>query len=153
MDAKRTPKLVKITVILNPADNQGVGTESLWAEALGNDRYRIRNSPFFVYGLSNEDIVVGKLKDGVVKFHSILLRGNHSTYRLKLPGSSINDAKFLKYWEPLQKIGCSFEEGPLVSVDVPPQANIYTVYDLLKVGESDGIWEFEEGHCGHRLAG
>jgi hypothetical protein len=54
----------------------------------------------------------------------------------------------------LQAAGCSFEgvEGRLLAVDVPPRANIHHVYHLLQHGEDDGVWEFEEGHCGHPLS-
>jgi hypothetical protein len=47
--------------------------------------------------------------------------------------------------------GCSYEEGVVLSVDVPPSVDIYAVYDLLEAGEIAGVWAFEEGHCGHPL--
>ena len=37
----------------------------------------------------------------------------------------------------------------LLAVDVPPDTDINVVYTLLDKGEKDGIWSFEEGHCGH----
>lgn len=151
MAVRKDPGLVRVTVILDPEDKQGFGSESLWAESLGQSRYRLRNSPFFAYGISNDDIVLGKKEDGVLKVQGVLLRGDHSTYRLRLVNDSIDSALFLKHWEPLQKIGCTFEEGPVVAIDVPPDADIYAVYRLLEEGEKMGIWQFEEGHCGHRL--
>lgn len=36
-----------------------------------------------------------------------------------------------------------------MSVDVPPPADMYAVYKALEEGESAGLWEFEEAHCGH----
>jgi hypothetical protein len=39
----------------------------------------------------------------------------------------------------------------LVAIDVPRQADVYAVYDVLGRGEKDGQWEFEEGHCGQLL--
>ena len=37
----------------------------------------------------------------------------------------------------------------LLAVDVPPGVDVYAAYTLLEKGEADGIWYFEEGHCGH----
>ena len=45
----------------------------------------------------------------------------------------------------------SYEEGDALAVDVPPKADIYEVYSLLEAGEQNGVWEFDEGHCGHPL--
>lgn len=135
--------------MLNPGDKQGAGSESLWVESLGHGRYRVRNSPFYVFDLSNEDIVRGREEDGSVKFEQVLIRGGHSTYRLRLLDHSIDSSEFSEYWHPLEKLGCSFEQGPVLSVDVPSNANICKVYNLLEAGEKACVWEFEEGHYGH----
>jgi hypothetical protein len=34
----------------------------------------------------------------------------------------------------------------LYSVDVPPTADIYDVYDILEKGHHDGVWIFQTGH-------
>lgn len=149
MVAEKSRRLVRVTAILNPSDEQGFGSESLWAEPLTHGRYRIRNSPFYAYGISTEDIVIAEQEDGLLRVQRVILRGNHSTYRLKLSGLLINSPEFLEHWRPLQELGCTFEQGPLIAVDVPPSADIYAVYSLLEAGESEGVWEFEEGHCGH----
>jgi hypothetical protein len=56
----------------------------------------------------------------------------------------------------LQALGCTYESGnmdlgsgPVVlySVDVPPEADVNAVYDLLQDGEARGAWIFAEGHC------
>ena len=38
----------------------------------------------------------------------------------------------------------------MYSVDVPKTANIQKVFAMLETGESQGVWGFEEGHCGHK---
>lgn len=145
--------LVRVTFPLNPGDSTGLATERLWAESLGKGRYRLRNSPFYAFGVSNEDVVFCREEDGHTMFQRVLIRSGHSTYRLKLVNVSIRDRQFGEYWKPLESLGCTFEEGPLLSVDVPPHADIFPVYALLEAGENCGIWEFEEGHCGHALNG
>jgi hypothetical protein len=32
---------------------------------------------------------------------------------------------------------------------VPPDVDIFKVYDLLERGLDEEAWTFEEGHCGH----
>lgn len=54
-------------------------------------------------------------------------------------------------WSPLEALGCSYEEGPVLAVDVPRCADIHAVYELLEAGASRNVWDFEEGHCGHPL--
>jgi len=54
-------------------------------------------------------------------------------------------------WKPLAALGCSYEQATkrLMSVDIPPTANIYQAYALLEKGEHNQMWDFEEAHCGH----
>ena len=39
------------------------------------------------------------------------------------------------------------EQRPLFSVDVPPSADIYAVYEMLERGENDNVWIFQEGYA------
>ncbi len=146
------PKLVKLVVQLPPDAWHGYGTESVWAEPLGQDRYRLRNSPFFATGLSAEDIVVAlPALEGALRFERVLRHSGHSTYRLaREPGGS---AMFDQHWAKLEQLGCTYEEGPsgILSVDVPPRSDIYDVYRAIEDGATAGAWDFEEGHVGHPL--
>ena len=143
--------LVRIVFELDSSAWHGNKTERLWCETVGEGRFRLRNSPFFAFGISNEDIVFGEDRKGKLCFAGVSIRGGHSTYRLKLAVHDRETPAFQKYWEPIERLGCSYEEGTVLSVDVPAAANIYDVYGLLEAGETGGVWDFEEGHCGHRL--
>jgi Domain of unknown function (DUF4265) len=146
--------LLKVAVQLESGAWHGHALEKLWAERVGDGRYRLRNTPFYAKGLSFEDVVFAEVRaDGQLVVSGVSLYGGHSTYRLA-PKASLEDVAFRSAWAPLQATGCSFEGvgGRLLAVDVPPQANIQQVYDLLQRGEDDGVWEFEEGHCGHSLS-
>lgn len=142
-------ELLRMTFVLEANSWHGNATERLWVESLGKGRFRIRNSPFYVFGLSNEDVVLGKEIDGLLHFEKVLLRGGHSTYRIMLGEAGLNSPEFSRCWSPLAALGCSFEEGPVLAVDVPAQANIQDAYELLQTGENAGVWDFQEGHCGH----
>jgi Domain of unknown function (DUF4265) len=145
--------MVKILCELEDDSWHGYSTESLWAEPISGGRYRLRNSPFFALGVSVEDIVLAQEKDGILTFAVVSMRGGHSTYRILKYEQTAE--LFDKYWQPIQMLGCSYEEGRILAgkvqvlaVDIPPPVDIYRVYELLEQGESAGAWEFEEGHCG-----
>lgn len=138
---------VKVRFNVDPNDQRGIKTESLWAERLGLGRFRILNSPFFVFGISAEDVVeADEERDGLI-FRNLISRGGHSTYRIFLQdGRMITDQEFRAYWEPISQLGATFENADdhFVSVDIPPGKDVATIYKLLERGEHDGIWAFEE---------
>jgi Domain of unknown function (DUF4265) len=140
---------VKIDFRLNPEDRQGFETEGVWAERVGPNEFRILNSPFFVFGVSADDIVNAEMKDGTYKFDRVVRKGGHSTYRIFLQGGrTINDENFRARWAAIQTVGGTFENANdrLLSIDLPPNVNVVKVYELLKQGEGDGVWAFEEGN-------
>ena len=128
----------------------GSATESLWAEPVSGGRYRLRNSPFYALGVSAEDIVLAQEEEGLLFFTGVALRGGHSTYRI-MKAKGLRPEDFARYWEPLRRVGCSYEEGlgRLLAVDVPPRVDIQHVDSLLEQGEQAQVWHFEEGHRGH----
>jgi hypothetical protein len=136
--------------VLDPGAWHGTATERLWAEPLGGRRYRLRNTPFFAFGVSTEDIVFANEKDGQLVFAGVSIASGHSSYRLRL-NVPRTDPAFAEAWAPLEALGCTYEEGEVLAVDVPPRVNIHEAYRLLTDGESKGLWEFDEGHCGHPL--
>lgn len=147
--------LKKVLFELNADSWHGYSTESVWAEPTSSNRYRLRNTPFFAKGVSFEDIVFIQEQDGDLVFEATSIAAGHSTYRILLE-KSVPDSDFLKYWHSLEEAGCSYESADrekvlLLAVDVPPNADINIVYELLDKGEKDGIWGFEEGHCGHAV--
>jgi hypothetical protein len=146
-------KLVKILFELEEKRHKdGYATETMWAEEVASGRYRLRNIPFHVYEVSFEDIVFAKYSEGILSFSGVSMRGGHSTYRLFL-SENLEQGEFVKLWNPIEKLGCTYEGATkrLLAVDVPPHADIYEVYKCLEKGEAEGVWHFEEGHCGHPL--
>jgi hypothetical protein len=155
-----TPKagsgdLVKIVFELSEYDEPELKTESMWAKPLGHDRYRLRNVPFYAYGVSYDDTVIAKPRQGELVVQGISQPGGHSTYRLFLSEQTpdITDRNFVKFWSVVERLGGTYERATarLFSVDVPPEANIHKVYEALQQGETAQVWEFEEAHCGHPI--
>jgi len=118
--------------------------EAVWAVPVGADTYRLDNVPFFVRGLSSEDIVRAQPQDGVLFFLGLVEAGGHSTVRVLICNRDETQA----VRDELRAMGCSSEGTNipgLVAVDIPPSVPYAEVRDFLVAGEQNGRWEFEEG--------
>jgi hypothetical protein len=144
--------MVKIQVLLPQGDASGGTAEWLWALPNGKDSFVIQNVPTFAFGISFGDTVEAPMDGGAPVFKRIVARGGHSTYRLYAK-SDIHDPQFQKVLSRLKELQCDLEVATqrIVGIDVLPAADIYAVYEVMQEAESEGILEFEEGHCGHQL--
>jgi hypothetical protein len=142
--------LVKVRFLLERDAWHGSATETLWAERIDDRRLRLRNVPFYAFGVSAEDVVFAHPADGVFEFDGVSIHGGHSTYRIII-GNKAEASRVEELWARLLDLGCTYEQGSggLRAVDVPPSADIRAVYSVLEQGEREGIWAFEEGHCSH----
>lgn len=147
---KRT-KPVRINFEIRDRDSNHV--ESLWATPEGDGRYRLLNSPFYAYGVSFDDVVFAKKIGRRLFFHGLSTASGRSTYRLLLETARNKLQPIKARLSRLNELGCTYEVGPVLALDVPPAADIHRVYRLLEEGEAKGLWEFEEGHCGHPAIG
>lgn len=150
---KINPALVKVIFELEPGAWHGSATETLWAERVDERRFRIRNVPFFVFGIAFEDVIFANAVEGIFKFEAVSIRGGHSTYRIIVKPDTSTESIQDK-WKQLEQLGCTYEQGSgyLRAIDVPPASDIHEVYKVLDEGEREGIWGFEEGCCGHLIA-
>lgn len=138
----------KIVARIEEGAWHGHTTETLWAERIDDNRYRLRSVPFFVCALSVEDIVTTRREDDVDVITGVSLYGGHSTYRIFLSEGILPESNsFRKHWQPLADLGCTYERGTerLFAVDIPPAADLHVAYDLFAKGETAGVWDFEEG--------
>lgn len=149
--SKRVGELERIVFPLEAGAWHGFATETMWAETVSPGRYRLRNTPFYAQAVSFEDVVEARFSGAELQFEHAVERSGHSTYRLFVE-AGITSPLFRLHWAPLETLGCSFEQGGnLLAVDVPREADIHVVYELLEAGARANAWDFEEGHCGHPL--
>lgn len=140
-------KPILISFPLPPADP--AGSEKLWAVPLDDGGFRIEDTPLFVPGISNGDVV--QATDGST-FTNVVRRGGHSTYRIALdPGAVPARAGALR--RRLVDVGCRIDgiSERLYAVDVPAGADIDAVRSILSEGQTDGTWWYQEMHVGHTL--
>jgi hypothetical protein len=126
-----------------PDEDGGATVETLWAVPLGNDLYKLDNSPFFAYGVSWQDIVLAPHdpQEQMPTFQSVSERSGNRTVRaifdLPLAPGNASD----QILQGLAEIGCSFERAHsgYVSINVPPGTDLEQVrsYPIAR----DAQWE------------
>ncbi len=141
---KKDSELVKVHVEL--PNNEDVGGESMWAEDLGDNLYRIRNTPFNAYGINFHDIVYAKahskdLKPSIINVHEYK---GHKTLRVIFLDKSSTEERVTRL-KSLNEYKAYFEnaDDTLFAIDIEPEGNYEAVYDLLFTWEKEGILSFE----------
>ena len=149
--------MIKVSFDLDHTDWHGHPAETMWADPvpeIGSSAFRLKNSPFFVTGVSYLDIVDTTPTEGdaLLDFKRVIRRSGHSTYMILVKE---DEFRFDEYWSGLRALGCSYEGGhiklsighrKLCSVDVPPSADINRIIAILERGQNDGIWMYQEGY-------
>lgn len=139
-----------IMVRFQGTNSGGILGERMHCIPLGDGTFQVDNSPFHAFGVSLGDkITATEDSDGLI-FDSIISRGGHSTYRVRLP-SGASHQHFLEHWAAMEELGCSYEGSSLdnrrlYAIDIPPGVDVASIYRLLEDGEANGAWEFEEAH-------
>lgn len=146
---RRGRQLVKVSF---DVDEPEPGTrEIMWGVRTSDDSVRIENVPLLAFGFSYRDVVEVSAVDSQLRSTGrVIVRGGHSTYRL-MAERDVGDPVFGERRGQAAELGCRYERATarFLAVDVPPSADIQEVYAVLERGQRDGIWTFEEGHCGH----
>ncbi|PRZ05706.1 uncharacterized protein DUF4265 [Isoptericola sp. CG 20/1183] len=129
-----------------PADSEG-----LWAEPLGNGRYRLDNTPWFVRGSSADDVVSAVAdEDGVLWFSQTLEFGGRQTIRVipRSDGPLSGDSRaVLDAFSPLNVTGESLgEQLKIVALDLGPDVDVAAVKQLCIQGKTERWWHYEEGN-------
>jgi hypothetical protein len=144
---------IKVLFELN-RDEDGyppVEVEQLWAEPLGTHRYRIDNVPFFVKGISCQDIVEAVADSaGELRYRSLITASARSTLRVIVFRNSPDTRPIVDrvadLRRHLEQTGCSTELSylpGLVAVDVD-RSSLEGVIQFLIRGEQADLWEYEE---------
>jgi hypothetical protein len=145
------PDLVKLRFLLTREEGgwPPAESEALWAEPLGDDLYRIDNTPWFVFGVSADDVVKAMAgSDGVLWGIEPVRRSGRQTVRIiTRSGAPMHrdSAAVVRLFEPLGVRSEVMERPvPMVALDVPADVPLQPVKELLRQGETDGWWDYEE---------
>ena len=121
----------------------------MWADPLGNGKYRLDNIPLFAYDVNLGDVFLAKTLDGDTRpyFDKILQRSGNRTFRLTLAESLSSDAaeRISDAKVALEGIcnGSSRYGSEYFVYSVPPQIETSAIEGLLDEGEDDGLWSWE----------
>lgn len=123
--------------------------ESLWAVDLGDGTVRLDNTPWFVRGVASGDIIkVQPDDDGVLWAGETVQPSQNCTIRLivlKDDGSAAARQSVLEVFHRLSTTGEGIERFGMVALEVPPQADLLKIRELLEHGETKEWWHWEEG--------
>ncbi len=151
-DARVHNHFVKLQFTLEPNSWHGSTHETVWAEEVSHGKFKIKNSPFYVFGVSLNDVVAATEigESGVFEFNKKLVESGHSTYRI-IPLVERGRPELAHAISEMNRLGAFYEEGPsqLLAFDVPPTADIKAIYKLMDTKADAGVWDFEEGHYSH----
>lgn len=107
--------------------------ETLLAAPLGENLYRLENSPLSIYGVSRKDVVEAQPDiDDTPFFVRVVHKSGYRTMRLTLEGFSIKDRAAEPILAGILNLGCDYEGiGRWIAVDVPPEVELETVAEYL----------------------
>ena len=122
--------------------------ESVWAIELSSELYRIANIPFFIYNISDGDIVRAAEMDGELLFDQMVKPSGNSVIRVVV----VDPSRVQQLRDELENLNCYSELSHikrLIAVDIPPEVSIGLVRTLLDEGEKQEIWSYEESSLRH----
>jgi hypothetical protein len=150
-DLDTSEGLVRIRIRLEGAGESAPAEDSVWAEPLGSERYRVESCPFFAYGISRDDVVraAEAAGEGGPVLDDVLEKGGHRTLRLTLgPSVELRSAPVQRILEKLIDLGCTHEllRPRLVAIDLPPEVELELAAGLLQDAARAGslAWEWAD---------
>jgi hypothetical protein len=142
------PEQTKIGIETSYDDTDEVEVEFPWADHLGENRYRIKNFPFFAYGVSFDDIVEAELKyddDPYPYLIKVVEKSGHKTLRIILDESAKESDRSRNILDHLASMECGYEgtDGEKYFViNVQPQCDFDAVRDYLN--NENVQWEYAD---------
>ncbi len=143
--------LIRIRIRLDGSGEAGPAEDSVWAESLGSERYRVESCPFFAYGISRDDVIRADEAPGQggPVLDDVLEKGGHRTLRLTLgPSVELRSAQVQRILEKLIDLGCTHEllRPRLVAIDLPPEVDLAVAAELLQAASTSGAlsWEWAD---------
>jgi hypothetical protein len=125
---EQTEHFVKIKFV------DGDDIETLWAVALGNNLFRLDNSPFYAYDVSWQDIIEATEEaEDFYEFVHVVEKSGNRTLRIIFQNFSGNDEQGKQILSDITNLGCSYEgaNSKLISITIPSTVNFESVVNYL----------------------
>ncbi len=117
--------------------------ETLWADPLGGDLYRLDNTPWYAYRVSWHDVVEARQdkSGGFPVFVKVVEKSGYRTIRLILKPPADKAPESQAVLDHLRSLGCTYEGANpgFLAIDVPPSVELDVVRQyLISTGQE---WE------------
>jgi len=121
-----------------PNEDGTAEVETLWATPLGDDQYKLDNSPFYAYSVSWQDIVYAPFdtEEGFPTFERVLSKSGNRTIRVVFESNESDQVM-----KGLVALGFDYEGANTryVSVNIPPSVKLESVRQYLI--QCNATWE------------
>ncbi|MBL0124124.1 MAG: DUF4265 domain-containing protein [Betaproteobacteria bacterium] len=110
-----------------PNEDGSLEVETLRAEPIANDLYRLDNSPFYAFSVSWRDEVLAlPSSDGLPTYQKVVRKSGHRTVRVWLDPPFEEGNESAREMQDLVELGCSFEGAysRLMSINIPPNIDL-----------------------------
>ena len=147
-------KQVKVNFEITEGLKKGA-SESMWADVVSENQYKLDSIPFFAYGISCGDIVEAKLiENDIYQFEKVIVKSGNSTYRI-LVKDHWTKKEVHENLKDILQLGCIFEGGEfdkfqIFALNLPHSIDVYKVYEFLERGQKQKKWTFEEANFEHK---
>ena len=101
--------------------------ETLWAECVGPDHYRLDNLPFFAYGVSWLDVVEAYPDDnGQLVMSRVVEKSGHRTVRAIFDPGVDQSPEARAILDGVVALGASYEGANprYLAIDIPPEVDL-----------------------------
>ena len=143
---------VKVRFVLDREDEEWppVGTEGVWARPVGQGEFELDNVPWFARGVAFGDRVRAEPdSNGVLTVRDRVAWSGRYTIRVIPLGEGTSGEQVQEVIDIFTPLGAECEGAlpsfKIVALDIPPTARVAEIKALLREGETEDRWEYEEG--------
>jgi hypothetical protein len=127
-----------------------VECEGVWAKPCGGAEWELENVPWFARGVAFGDrVLVEADQVGVLWVTERLIWSGRYTVRVIPLGDGASEHRLQEIIDAFVPLGAECEGGlpsfKIVALDIPPDARLAEIKTILRRGEADGRWGYEEG--------
>lgn len=138
---------VKVAFELASSEVDGyppAAVEHIWTTPVGSGRYAVENIPFYAFGVSRGDVVEAEEVDGSLTFRRVVERSMHSVFRVFV--SDEKETESIRALFAAKGVKSELADVPLITLDVPPEADLESIVAMLEEGWASDRWGYEEGN-------
>jgi hypothetical protein len=148
-EADKDGRLLKVAVPL-PAGSP-TAEETLWAVSLGDQLYRLDNTPWFARDLALGDIIrASDGSGGIRRFAELVKPSGNWTVRVFVPDAPSREEIKKEIFDFLSAEGCKYEsfgsEKGLIAITIPADVGREGVLERLRGYEQEGKAHWESGN-------